>query len=41
MGRTLFSNFHFQMGVTVMGFAKDFGLDVPNLVIDLFTKYAL
>ena len=27
MGRFLFSNFHFQMGVTVMGFAEDSGLN--------------
>ena len=26
MGCSLFSNYHFQMGVTVMGFAEDFGL---------------
>ena len=26
-----FANFHFQMGVTVMGFAEDFG---PGLLID-------
>ena len=25
MGGTLFSNYHFQMGVIVMGFAEDFG----------------
>ena len=25
MGCSLFSNSHFQMGVTVMGFAKNFG----------------
>ena len=25
MGCSLFSNSHFQMGVTVMGFAEDFG----------------
>ena len=25
MGFTLFPNYHFQMGVTVMGFAEDFG----------------
>ena len=26
MGCSLFANYHFQMGVTVMGFAEDFGL---------------
>ena len=28
MGCSLFSNYHFQMGVTVMGFAEHFGLCV-------------
>ena len=28
MGCSLFSNYHFQMGVTVTGFAEDFGLSV-------------
>ena len=27
MGCFPFANFHFQMGVTVMGFAEDFGLN--------------
>ena len=26
MGCSLFANYHFQMGVTVKGFAEDFGL---------------
>ena len=30
MGYSLFSNDHFQMGVTVMGFAEDFGQDHPG-----------
>ena len=29
MGYSLFSNYHFQMGVTVMGFAEDFGHSLP------------
>ena len=28
MGCSLFANYHFQMGVTAMGFAEDFGLSV-------------
>ena len=31
MGCSLFSNFHLQMGVTVMGFAEHFG---PDLIIE-------
>ena len=31
MGYSLFSNSHFQMGVTVMGFAEHFGLSYPCL----------
>ena len=30
MGCSLFSYFHFQMGVTVMGFAEHFGKDVEK-----------
>ena len=32
MGCSLFSNYHFQMGVTVMGFAEDFGLNLLTLI---------
>ena len=31
MGCTLFSNYHFQMGVTGMGFAEDFGRKLHDL----------
>ena len=30
MGHSLFSNFHFQMRVTIMGFAEHFGLSVAS-----------
>ena len=33
MGCSLFSNSHFQMGVTVMGFAEHFGLGLSSLCI--------
>ena len=39
MGCSLFSNYHFQMGITVMGFAEDFGQYLSkdlNLVVNIF-----
>ena len=32
MGCSLFSNSHFQMGITVMGFAEHFGLSDPDVI---------
>ena len=38
MGCPLFSNFHFQMGVTVMGFAEHFGHHFPHSILLFYTK---
>ena len=32
MGYSLFSNSHFKMGVTIMGFAEHFGLGLSKVV---------
>ena len=38
MGCPLFSNSHFQMGVTVMGFAEHFGHCILVLKKDIFVN---
>ena len=35
MGCSLFSNSHFQMGVTVMGFAEPFGLYLKRCKLNI------
>ena len=35
MGYSLFSNSHFQMGFTVMGFAEHFGLYLKRCILNI------
>ena len=41
MGGSLFSNSHFQMGVTIMGFAEHFGLSLVFNKKLRFTPYLM